>query len=190
MSFPPQGFPPHQISGSYPGTLPPPVQYPQRRRWPLVVAIVAVIAVIATVIGVVVAFAKRPEPTDKQITAATAEPAIQEFLTALADGDEQTIARHTLCGLYDAVKSHDSDLALADMSGDAFRRQYKSVEVTSIDKIVFLSPTQAQVLFTMKGTPALAGRMPVDPGGERQAVAQVLSQDGKILVCSYVQRAD
>lgn len=153
-------------------------------------AIVAVIAVIATVIGVVVAFAKRPEPTDKQITAATAEPAIQEFLTALADGDEQTIARHTLCGLYDAVKSHDSDLALADMSGDAFRRQYKSVEVTSIDKIVFLSPTQAQVLFTMKGTPALAGRMPVDPGGERQAVAQVLSQDGKILVCSYVQRAD
>lgn len=153
-------------------------------------AIVAVIAVIATVIGVVVAFAKHPEPTDKQITAATAQPAIQEFLTALADGDEQTIARHTLCGLYDAVKSHDSDLALADMSGDAFRRQYKSVEVTSIDKIVFLSPMQAQVLFTMKGTPALAGRMPVDPGGERQAVAQVLSQEGKILVCSYVQRAD
>ncbi len=106
--------------------LPPPVQYPRRRRWPpLVAAIVGVIAVIAAAVGIVVVVAGRQEPGTPPITAATAKPAIQEFLDALADGDEQTIARHTLCGLYDAVRNHDSDLALADMSGDAFRRQYK-----------------------------------------------------------------
>lgn len=193
MSFPPPGpppgFPPHQISGAYPGTLPPPVQYPRRRRWPLVAAIVGVIAVIAAAVGIVVVVAGRQEP-GTPITAATAKPAIQEFLDALADGDEQTIARHTLCGLYDAVRNHDSDLALADMSGDAFRRQYKRVQVTSIDKIVYLSPIQAQVLFSMKGTPAPSGRMPAAAADERQAVAQVLAQDGKILVCSYVQRTE
>ncbi|SCX04043.1 MULTISPECIES: hypothetical protein [Mycobacteriaceae] len=165
------------------------MQYPRRRRWPLVAAIVGVIAVIAAAVGIVVVVAGRQEP-GTPITAATAKPAIQEFLDALADGDEQTIARHTLCGLYDAVRNHDSDLALADMSGDAFRRQYKRVEVTSIDKIVYLSPTQAQVLFSMKGTPAPSGRMPVAATDERQAVAQVLAQDGKILVCSYVQRTE
>lgn len=197
MSLPPQGFRPDQnqaqpypdARAAYPGMLPPPVQYPKRRRWPLFTAIAVVIAVLAAAVGIVLAVAGRPAG-DQQITAATAKPAIQEFLDALADGDEQTIARHTLCGLYDAVRNHDSDLALADMSGDAFRKQYKRVEVTSIDKIVYLSPTQAQVLFSMTGTPAPSGRMPSDAGGERQAVAQVLSQDGKILVCSYVQRTD
>ncbi|MHA3021046.1 Rv0361 family membrane protein [Mycobacterium sp. BMJ-28] len=169
--------------------LPPPVQYPKRRRWPLFATIAAVIAVIAAVATVVVVVGGRSE-TRTPITAATAQPAIQEFLDALADGDEQTIARHTLCGLYDAVKNHDSDLALADMSGDAFRKQYKNVQVTSIDKIVYLSPDQAQVLFSMKGTPAPSGRMPASTGDEHQAVAQLLAQDNRILVCSYVQRTD
>lgn len=190
MSFPPpgppQGFPPHQVSASYPGTLPPPVQYPKRRRWPLVAAVVAVVA---AAVGIVVLVAGR-KGADQPITAATAKPAIQQFLDALADGDEQTIARHTLCGLYDAVRNRDSDLALADMSGDAFRKQYKHVDVTSIDKIVYLSPTQAQVLFTLKGTPAPSGRMSAPGPTERQAVAQVLAQDNQILVCSYVQRTD
>ncbi|CDO06478.1 hypothetical protein BN977_01268 [Mycolicibacterium cosmeticum] len=170
--------------------LPPPVQYPKRRRWPLVAAIAAVVLVIAAVAGIVLV-ADRDE-VRQSITAATAKPAIQQFLDALADGDEQTIARHTLCGLYDAVKNRDADLALADMSGDAFRKQYKRVEVTSIDKIVYLSPNQAQVLFSMKGTPATSGRMPSSSSGdgERQAVAQVLAQDNQVLVCSYVQRTD
>ncbi|TLH71175.1 hypothetical protein C1S82_19995 [Mycolicibacterium cosmeticum] len=194
MSYPPPGppqqFPPHQVSAAYPGMLPPPVQYPKRRRWPLVAAIAAVVLVIAAVAGIVLV-ADRDE-VRQSITAATAKPAIQQFLDALADGDEQTIARHTLCGLYDAVKNRDADLALADMSGDAFRKQYKRVEVTSIDKIVYLSPNQAQVLFSMKGTPATSGRMPSSSSGdgERQAVAQVLAQDNQVLVCSYVQRTD
>lgn len=192
MSFPPPGppqeFPPHQVSAAYPGLLPPPVQYPRRRRWPLVAAIVAVLAAVAAVAAIVLVSGR--SQVQQPITAATAKPAIQQFLDALADGDEQTIARHTLCGLYDAVRNRDSDLALADMSGDAFRKQYKRVEVTSIDKIVYLSPTQAQVLFTLKGTPAAPGRMPAPTGGERQAVAQVLAQDNQVLVCSYVQRTD
>jgi hypothetical protein len=167
--------------------LPPPVQYPRRRRWPLVAAVAAVLAVVA-VAGIVLVAGR--DEVRQPITAATAKPAIQQFLDALADGDEQTIARHTLCGLYDAVRNRDSDLALADMSGDAFRKQYKRVEVTSIDKIVYLSPNQAQVLFTLKGTPAAPGRMPAPAGGERQAVAQLLAQDNQVLVCSYVQRTD
>jgi hypothetical protein len=170
--------------------LPPPVQYPKRRRWPLVAAIAGVLVVIAAVAAIVLVGGRHD--VRQPITAATAKPAIQQFLDALADGDEQTIARHTLCGLYDAVKNRDADLALADMSGDAFRKQYKRVEVTSIDKIVYLSPNQAQVLFSMKGTPAPSGRMPssTSAGGERQAVAQVLAQDNQVLVCSYVQRTD
>ncbi|MDX1873512.1 hypothetical protein SBI67_15425 [Mycolicibacterium sp. 120266] len=194
MSYPPPGppqqFPPHQVSAAYPGMLPPPVQYPKRRRWPLVAAIVGVLVVIAAVAGIVLVGGRHD--IRQPITAATAKPAIQQFLDALADGDEQTIARHTLCGLYDAVKNRDADLALADMSGDAFRKQYKRVEVTSIDKIVYLSPNQAQVLFSMKGTPAPSGRMPssTSSGGERQAVAQLLAQDNQVLVCSYVQRTD
>ncbi|MCX2713760.1 hypothetical protein [Mycolicibacterium sp. J2] len=194
MSYPPPGppqqFPPHQVSAAYPGMLPPPVQYPKRRRWPLVAAIVGVLVVIAAVAAIVLVGGRHD--VRQPITAATTKPAIQQFLDALADGDEQTIARHTLCGLYDAVKNRDADLALADMSGDAFRKQYKRVEVTSIDKIVYLSPNQAQVLFSMKGTPAASGRMPssTSAGGERQAVAQVLAQDNQVLVCSYVQRTD
>lgn len=194
MSYPPPGppqqFPPHQLSAAYPGMLPPPVQYPKRRRWPLVAAIAAVVVLIAAVAGIVLVAGR--DEVRQPITAATAKPAIQQFLDALADGDEQTIARHTLCGLYDAVKNRDADLALADMSGDAFRKQYKRVEVTSIDKIVYLSPNQAQVLFSMKGTPATSGRMPSSSSGdgERQAVAQVLAQDNQVLVCSYVQRTD
>jgi hypothetical protein len=60
------------------------------------------------------------------------------------------------------------------------------VQVTSVDTIVFASPTAAQVLFTMKVVPAGSTR---DPGSaERQGVAQVLSYNNEILVCSYVLR--
>ena len=88
------------------------------------------------------------------LTDASAKAAIQEYLDALSKGDDQTVARHTLCGLFDAVKEHRSDLALASLSSDAFRKQYSRAEVTSIDKMVLWSPNQAQVLFTMRVAPA------------------------------------
>ena len=43
-----------------------------------------------------------------------------------------------------------SDQALAKLSSDAFRKQFSEVELTSIDKIVYLSQYQAQALFTMR----------------------------------------
>jgi hypothetical protein len=95
------------------------------------------------------------------------------------------VARHTLCGLFDAVKERRSDLALAGLSSDAFRKQFSQAEVTSVDKMVLTSPHQAQVLFTMRVVPA--GRSG-NRDGEEQAVAQVLAQDNEILVCSYLPR--
>lgn len=77
-----------------------------------------------------------------------------------------------------------SDQALAKLSSDAFRKQFSQVEVTSIDKIVYWSQYQAQVLFTMQVTPAAGG----PPRGQVQGIAQLLFQRGQVLVCSYVLR--
>ena len=51
----------------------------------------------------------------------------------MTNGDDETVARHTLCGLFDAVKERRSDLALAGLSSDAFRKQFSQAEVTSVD---------------------------------------------------------
>jgi len=123
-----------------------------------------------------------------RLTTASAQTAIQDYLDALQRGDVETIARHTLCGLFDAVKEKKSDLALADLSSDAFRKQFGKAEVTSIDKMVFSSPYQAQVLFSMRVSPANSRRQP-PPEMEEQAVAQLLAQDNQVLVCSYLLRA-
>ena len=106
----------------------------------------------------------------------------------MANGDDETVARHALCGLYDDVKERRSDLALAGLSSDAFRKQYSRAEVTSIDKMVVPSPNQAQVLFTMRVTPARGSTRGQPPDDEQQAVAQLLAQDSEILVCSYLPR--
>ncbi len=98
------------------------------------------------------------------------------------------MARHTLCGLFDSVKERRSDLALAGLSSDAFRKQYSSAEVTSIDKMVSPSPNQAQVLFTMRVAPARGSTRDQPPDDGQQAVAQLLAQDGEVLVCSYLPR--
>ena len=79
-------------------------------------------------------------------------------------------------------------LALADLSSDAFRKQFGTADVTSIDKMVFSSPYQAQVLFTMRVTPAGSRTQP-PPKAEEQAVAQMLAQGNDVLVCSYLLRA-
>src|SRR5690242_3215668 len=184
--YPPQPYPEY-VPSPYPAMLPPPLQYPKRRWWPIAVAVAAVVVVAAVVAAIV--FATRDDSGHPALTDASAKAAIQQYLDALSKGDDQTVARHTLCGLYDAVKEHRSDLALASLSSDAFRKQYSRAEVTSIDKMVLLSPNQAQVLFTMKVAPPTgSGRTAPPKDAEQQAVAQVLSQGNETLVCSYLPR--
>lgn len=186
--YPPQTYPP--LGAAYPGTLPPPVQYPKRRR-PWIIAVVAAVAVLAVagVIGAVALTGGRDAaaPTGA-LTEASAQAAIQDYLDALTNGDVEVVARHTLCGLYDAVTERRSDLALANLSSDAFRKQYESAEVTSIDKMVLSSPSQAQVLFTMRVTPTSGSSRNQPQQADEQAVAQLLSIDDEVLVCSYLPR--
>ena len=98
----------------------------------------------------------------------------------------KTIARHTLCGLFDAVKERRSDLALADLSSDAFRKQFSKAEVTS--------DRQDGVLVALPGAGAVhhardpRGKPHPVPEAEEQGVAQLLAQDDEILVCSYLLR--
>jgi hypothetical protein len=186
--YPPQPYP-ENVPSPYPAMLPPPLQYPKRRWWPIVAVAAAVFLVAALVAAIVFAARNDNASGHTALTEASAKAAIQEYLDALSKGDDQTVARHTLCGLYDSVKEHRSDLALASLSSDAFRKQYSHAEVTSIDKMVLLSSNQAQVLFTMKVAPASGStRTPAPKDDEQQAVAQLLSQDNETLVCSYLPR--
>ncbi len=186
-STPPQGFPP--FPGAYPGALPPPVQYPKRTPWKAIAAVGAAVAVAAAVTGAVLVFSGGDDDAPVAMDAENVRPAIQGFLDALTDGDDEAIARHALCGLYDAVDDRNSDLALADLSSDAFRKQFTEVEVTSVDKVVPWSTNQAQALFTMTVITPGSGRGAADAGTEMQVVAQLLQSDDEILVCSYVQRS-
>ena len=114
----------------------------------------------------------------------SAKSAVQNYLNALEHRDIDGIVRNALCGIYDGVRDKRSDQALARLSSEAFRKQFSQVDVTSIDKIVYLSQYQAQVVFTMQVTPSTGG----PPHGDVQGVAQLLFQRNQILVCSYVLR--
>jgi hypothetical protein len=184
----PQPYP-QNVPSPYPSMLPPPVQYPKRRWWrPVAIAVLTLVVIAALVTAIVLAARDDNASSQTGLTDASAQAAIQEYLDALSRGDDETVARHTLCGLFDAVKEHRSDLALASLSSDAFRKQYSRAEVTSIDKMVKWSPNQAQVLFTMRVAPATGSTRDQPPKDEEQAVAQLLSQDNEILVCSYLPR--
>jgi hypothetical protein len=186
--YPPQPYP-DNVPLPYPAMLPPPLHYPKRRWWPFAAVALAIAMVAAIVVAIVLASRNDNGSGHAALTDTSAKAAIQEYLDALSKGDDQTVARHTLCGLFDAVKDHRSDLALASLSSDAFRKQYSHAEVTSIDKMVLWSPNQAQVLFTMKVVPATAStRDPAPKANEEQAIAQLLAQDNEILVCSYLPR--
>jgi len=191
--YPGEAPPPYpgEAPPSYPDMLPPPVPYPSPRRWRVVVGVLVAIALVAGVV-VAIGFAARRDhtTTSAAVTNESARAAIQGYLDALSSGDEKTVARHTLCGLYDAVKERRSDLALAALASDAFRKQFSRAEVTSIDKVVTWSANQAQVLFTMRVAPAAGssrGQQP--PSEEEQGVAQLLIQDRDVLVCSYLLRS-
>jgi len=183
-------YPSHPIPAAasvYPGMLPPPVPYPSRRRWRLIAVILLVLAVVAgTTTAIVYAVnSGSRNPGGGQLTEAAAKTAIQNYLDALRKGDNETVARNTLCGFYDAVKDKRSDQALARLSSETFRKQFSQADVTSIDKMVFMSPNQAQVLFSMQVVPVARGSQK----HQEQAIAEVLSQDNRLLVCQYLLRS-
>jgi hypothetical protein len=187
----PQTYPyPENVPAPYPGMLPPPVPYPKKRRWPLIAGAVLAVAVVAGLVAALVLFGRSDgDGSSGALSDASAKAAIQEYLDAMTNGDDETVARHTLCGMFDAVTERRSDLALANLSADAFRKQYTQAEVTSIDKLVMWSPHQAQALFTMRVVPAGGGRGQQRTEDEQQAVAQLLSDGNEVLVCSYLPRA-
>jgi len=172
-------------SGSYAGQ-PPPGSYPSRRsKRRLIIGIfVAVALVAAMTVAIVYGVRTNGANTGAQFSEGAAKTAIQGYLDALEHRDVDVIVRNALCGMYDGVRDKRSDQALAKMSSDAFRKQFSEVELTSIDKIVYLSQYQAQALFTMRVSPATGG----PARGDVQGIAQLLFQRGQILVCSYVLR--
>jgi hypothetical protein len=190
-SLPQQPFPhtgPPQVTAAYPGNLPPPVEYPKtprQSRWLVIALGLLVVAVIAAVVAALIFAERRPDAAgDTALNPDSAKAAIQQYLDALAQGDDETIARNASCGLFDAIKDKQADMSLAKLASDVFRRQFDSVQVEQVDKIVALSPNQAQALFTMKAKSASGSQSAVD----RQAVAQLLVQGNEILVCSYLPR--
>ncbi|KAA8969318.1 hypothetical protein [Mycobacterium sp.] len=168
-------------SAAYPGLLPPPVAYPARRR---LVAGAAVAFTLISGLAAAIIYGLRQNQSTEVISDATAKTAIQGYLNALEHRDTDTIARNTLCGIYDAVQDRRPDLALARLSSDAFRKQFSDAQVTAIDKIVYWSRYQAQVLFTMRVAPAGGGQA----REHLQGMAQLLAQHNQVLVCSYVLR--
>lgn len=175
------GFAPAPAAG-YPGM---PGSYPRRRPKRLLIGTLLALALIGALTAAIV-YGVRTNGTNTggTFTEASAKTAIQGYLNALEHRDVDVIVRNALCGIYDGVKDRRSDQALAKLSSDAFRKKFSQADVTSIDKVVYWSQYQAQVLFTMQVTPATGG----PPKGQVQGIAQLLFQRGQILVCSYVLR--
>lgn len=170
-------------SAAYPGPLPPPVRYPKRRGPRLVLGILLALVLVTGLVAAIL-HGSHSGPTTATISDATAKTAIQRYLDALEHRDIDTIARNALCGIYDAVRDRRSDQALAKLSSEAFRKQFTEAQVTSIDKIVYWSDYQAQVLFSMRVAPGTGSA----PHEQVQGIAQLLLQHNQVLVCSYVQR--
>jgi hypothetical protein len=163
-----------------------PAPYPVRRskRRFIIGALLAAALVAALTLAIAYGVRTNGANTGTSLSEGAAKTAIQQYLDALEHRDIDVIVRNALCGMYDGVHDKRSDQALAKMSSDAFRKQFTEVELTSIDKIVYLSQYQAQALFTMRVSPAAGG----PARGDVQGVAQLLFQRGQIEVCSYVLR--
>ncbi len=183
---------PHEPAGQ-PGPPPPnyagqgaPVPYPTRRsRRRLFIGLALALAVVAALtVAIVYGVRTNGANTGAAFSEGAAKTAIQNYFNALERRDVDEIVRNALCGMYDAVHDKRLDQSLAHQSSDAFRKQFSEVEVTSIDKIVYLSQYQAQALFTLRVSPLTSG-----PAHDQvQGIAQLLFQRGQITVCSYVLR--
>jgi hypothetical protein len=163
------------------------VNYPKphrRKRFTLIAVGLLVVALLVAGGSAIVMAARNHDGGFATVTDASATTAIQGYLDALTNGDDETVARNNSCGFFDAVTDRRSDMTLAKLTSDAFQRQFDSATVSTIDKIVTWSPNQSQVLFTMRATPAGRSQGEV----ERQGVAQLLTQGQDILVCSYLPR--
>ncbi len=172
---------------NYAGQPHPPMPYPPppRSKRRLVVGVLLAAALVAALtVAIVYGVRTNGANTGATFSEGAAKTAIQGYLDALDHRDIEEIERNALCGMYDGVRDKRSDQALAKLSSDAFRKQFSQVEVTSIDKIVYLSQYQAQALFTMKVSPPGGGPL----RGQLQGIAQLLFQRGQIMVCSYVLR--
>ncbi|MGA9490267.1 MAG: hypothetical protein WBV80_08455 [Mycobacterium sp.] len=168
----------------YPGPLPPPLPYPKSRRRRFVIGALLALVLTAGLTAVILRGSHTGSTTPSgPFSDATAKTAIQGYLDALEHRDFEAIGRNTLCGIYDAVRDRRTDQALAKLSSDAFRKQFSEAKVTTIDKIVYWSDYQAQVLFSMR-----VGQRGGSRTSEVQGVAQLLSQHNQVLVCSYVLR--
>jgi hypothetical protein len=181
------GAEPYPYPAAYPGPLPPPVGFspPPRSRRLLWWGLLGVALAGALVAGLLFIGGTRTATAPTGFTDSAAKTAIQNYLDALSGGDTETIARNNVCGMFDGIKDRKSDLALARLSSDAFRKQFDRAEVTSIDEIVVMSAYQAQVLFTMRVSPAANSRPSRE---EEQGVVQLLRQGDQFLVCSYLRR--
>jgi hypothetical protein len=168
------------------GGQPPPASYQARRsKRRLVVGVLLAVALVAAMtVAIVYGVRTNGANTGTSFSEGAAKAAIQQYLDALEHDDIDIIVRNTLCGMYDAVRDKQSDGALAKMNSDAFRKQFAEMQLTSVDKIVYLSQYQAQALFTVRVSPATGG----PAHGDVQGVAQLLFQRGQIMVCSYVLR--
>lgn len=143
---------------AYPRMLPPAVSYPRRRSKRLIISVLVAIALVAAMTAVIIYGVRtNGSKTGGTFSEVTAKTAIEDYLKALEQSNINTIARNALCGMYDSVRDQRPDQALAQLSSDAFRKQFSQVELTSIDQIVYWSPYQAQVLFTMRTSPATGG---------------------------------
>jgi hypothetical protein len=183
-AYPQPGWAVPAPPGPYPG--PPPLPYPKsrRRRRFVIGAALALLLIAALTAALLRGSHGASTATSGAFSEATAKTAIQGYLDALEHRNTENIARNTLCGIYDAVRDRRTDQALAKLSSDAFRKQFSEARVTTIDKIVYWSDYQAQVLFSMQvhyGTGGAAS-------SEVQGIAQLLSQHNQVLVCSYVLR--
>lgn len=167
--------------------MPPPVDYPDSprgRRALVILGLVLALFLGGGAAGIVLAQRDGAPATSDTLSPDSAKAAIQDYLDALAQGKDERIAEHASCGMFDSFKDTQSDMVLANLASDAFRRQFSTATVTTIDKIVTLSENQSQVLFTMRAKKAGRNGMEVDA----QATAGLLVQGETILVCNYLPR--
>lgn len=180
----PQAGPP---SGNYAGPPPGPAPYPPpRSKRRLIVGVALAIALVAVMtVAIVYGVRTNGANTGTTFSEGAAKTAIQGYLDALEHRDINEIARNALCGLYDAVQDKRSDQALAKLSSDAFRKQFSEVEITSIDKIVYLSQYQAQALFTMRVSPVSGGAHARAGAGHRAAALPARPDHGVLIRAAH-----